>query len=370
MTDCGEVTVCFNKLRLLYGIKRVLSHQETGHNESYKRDKRVKSWCKFNQIEWREFPQLGVLRGLRSREDLRSPWENHWEAFVSSPEYPSDIFHDEYKRRIFVANLVRCGQSEGVVALDTLRERECINNTQDRPLRQRGGEDLALTTLSSFLHSRGQSYSSNISSPESSWRSCSRLSAYLAWGHVSLRVVVQALRQRKQELSLSSSSGISKGTSSGSSSAGGDSGVGGGGGSGGNGGDSSSSKIANWIRNLDNFANRLRWRSHFIQKFEMEVQMEHHSLCRAYDSLRPRDHAEGLRLASSSSNSGSSSSSSDRHLSGMNRAGRLAAFVAGKTGFVMVDACIRSLHATGWLNFRMRAMLASFAAYNLWLDWR
>ena len=25
---------------------------------------------------------------------------------------------------------------------------------------------------------------------------------------------------------------------------------------------------------------------------------------------------------------------------------------------------------TGWINFRMRAMLASFAAYNLWLDWR
>jgi len=36
----------------------------------------------------------------------------------------------------------------------------------------------------------------------------------------------------------------------------------------------------------------------------------------------------------------------------------------------MVDACMRSLRATGWLNFRMRAMLASFAAYHLWLHWR
>jgi deoxyribodipyrimidine photo-lyase len=36
----------------------------------------------------------------------------------------------------------------------------------------------------------------------------------------------------------------------------------------------------------------------------------------------------------------------------------------------MVDACMRSLCATGWLNFRMRAMLVSFAAYHLWLHWR
>ena len=31
---------------------------------------------------------------------------------------------------------------------------------------------------------------------------------------------------------------------------------------------------------------------------------------------------------------------------------------------------MRSLVATGWLNFRMRAMLVSFASYHLWLHWR
>jgi deoxyribodipyrimidine photo-lyase len=31
---------------------------------------------------------------------------------------------------------------------------------------------------------------------------------------------------------------------------------------------------------------------------------------------------------------------------------------------------MRSLNATGWLNFRMRAMLVSFAAYHLGLHWR
>lgn len=36
----------------------------------------------------------------------------------------------------------------------------------------------------------------------------------------------------------------------------------------------------------------------------------------------------------------------------------------------MIDACMRYLRDNGWINFRMRALLVSFAAYHLWLDWR
>ena len=36
----------------------------------------------------------------------------------------------------------------------------------------------------------------------------------------------------------------------------------------------------------------------------------------------------------------------------------------------MIDACMRALIQTGWLNFRMRAMLVSFSSYHLWLHWR
>ncbi|MFY8085998.1 MAG: FAD-binding domain-containing protein, partial [Rubrivivax sp.] len=49
---------------------------------------------------------------------------------------------------------------------------------------------------------------------------------------------------------------------------------------------------------------------------------------------------------------------------------RLQAWCSGMTGYPMFDACMRQLCATGWLNFRMRAMLVSFAAYHLWLHWR
>ncbi len=36
----------------------------------------------------------------------------------------------------------------------------------------------------------------------------------------------------------------------------------------------------------------------------------------------------------------------------------------------MVDACVAMLRETGWINFRMRAMLVSVASYPLWLHWR
>jgi len=36
----------------------------------------------------------------------------------------------------------------------------------------------------------------------------------------------------------------------------------------------------------------------------------------------------------------------------------------------MIDACMRALHRHGWINFRMRAMLISFASYQLWLHWK
>ena len=42
----------------------------------------------------------------------------------------------------------------------------------------------------------------------------------------------------------------------------------------------------------------------------------------------------------------------------------------GKTGFPFLDACMRFLNTKGWLNFRMRAMIVSFASYQLWLDWK
>lgn len=97
-----------------------------------------------------------------------------------------------------------------------------------------------------------------------------------------------------------------------------------------------------WAKSLGAFASRLRWRDHFTQKLEDEPLMEEKNLLTALDGLREPYF--------------------DRE--------KFEAWAEGRTGYPLVDACMRALQATGWLNFRMRAMLVSFAAYDLWLHWR
>lgn len=97
-----------------------------------------------------------------------------------------------------------------------------------------------------------------------------------------------------------------------------------------------------WAGSLASFSSRLAWRDHFVQKLEDDPRLEARAMHSALDGLRPRD----------------------------GDAARLHAWRAGETGLPFVDACMRSLAATGWLNFRMRAMVQAVASYHLWLDWR
>lgn len=49
---------------------------------------------------------------------------------------------------------------------------------------------------------------------------------------------------------------------------------------------------------------------------------------------------------------------------------KVEAWKQGRTGIPMVDACMRCVVETGYLNFRIRAMLVSFLTHHLWQDWR
>ncbi len=97
-----------------------------------------------------------------------------------------------------------------------------------------------------------------------------------------------------------------------------------------------------WAGSLSSFESRLAWRDHFAQKLEDEPQIELSALHRATEGLRPRG-GDSVRLA---------------------------AWESGETGVPFLDACLRSLQATGWLNFRARAMVMAVASYQFWLDWR
>jgi len=94
-------------------------------------------------------------------------------------------------------------------------------------------------------------------------------------------------------------------------------------------------------RNIDGFTSRLRWQAHFIQKFEMESRMEFESINRGYHSLQKKRNDIYFQ-----------------------------AWQSGNTGFPLVDACMRCLNTTGYLNFRMRALSLSFFTHNLWQPWQ
>ena len=96
------------------------------------------------------------------------------------------------------------------------------------------------------------------------------------------------------------------------------------------------------IKNIKAFTSRISWRCHFIQKLEDQPSIEFKSMHPNFDALT-------------------------RHQS-INA--HFRSWEKGLTGYPFIDACIRSLTQTGWINFRMRAMLVSFASYDLWLDWK
>ena len=93
---------------------------------------------------------------------------------------------------------------------------------------------------------------------------------------------------------------------------------------------------------INSFKKRLAWHCHFIQKLYDEPQIECENLHPSYNGLRE------------------DSFNFDYYKS----------WKRGETGFPFLDACMRFLNAKGWLNFRMRAMIVSFASYQLWLDWK
>ncbi len=92
---------------------------------------------------------------------------------------------------------------------------------------------------------------------------------------------------------------------------------------------------------LYSFKKRLYWHCHFIQKLHTEPELEFYSMHRMCDQLR-LEHDDQL----------------------------IDKWFNGETGFPFLDACMKYLHRYGWINFRMRAMIMSFASYNLWQPWQ
>lgn len=99
-----------------------------------------------------------------------------------------------------------------------------------------------------------------------------------------------------------------------------------------------------WRRTLIALSSRLHWHCHFMQKFETECAMEFRPVNRAYDAFPYRQ---------------------DEQVDA-----DLQAWQQGQTGYPLIDACMRAVNVTGYMNFRMRAMMVSFLCHHMNIDWR
>jgi deoxyribodipyrimidine photo-lyase len=277
----NEVIPVLENISEFYEVQTIFSHQEIGNNLSFDRDIAVAKLCKSKSIDWKESQLHGVIRKLKSR----ATWEQRWlEKMNQAPKLVEENnwnivhLHEEFYNKQKGANL-----SNEITS----------RNSNFQP----GGETFAWKYLNSFLKERYINYSIHISKPLLSRRSGSRLSPYLAYGNISMRMAYLYTQQHYDK--------------------------------------------AQNKRALSNFKSRLIWHCHFMQKFEDECRMEFENINRAYDLLLKQKNETYIQ-----------------------------AWQEGKTGVPLVDACMRCLVTTGFINFRMRAMVVSFFVFNLWQDWR
>ena len=277
----NEVLTVLAAIEKEYCIKTIFSHQETGNKLTYDRDKKVQAFTQQKNIQWNEYQHNAVVRGLKSRKN--------WDALWTQTMLLSPLLLDETNWNFVHLPSPLYASLKGKDLPDHI-------TTVNKDFQQ-GGETLAWRYLDSFLKERYLNYSKHISKPELSRKGCSRLSPYLAYGNISMKMLYQFCMQHY-------GNSFNK-------------------------------------RALSNFISRLHWHCHFMQKFEDECRMEFENINRGYDAIVK-----------------------------VKNEGYIRAWQNGKTGVPLIDAGMRCVVATGYLNFRMRALVVSFFTFNLWQDWR
>ena len=281
----GEAAEVLRTLHLKHEISAVHTFEETGNRWTYDRDIAVRAMCAENRLMLHEYPSNGVVRKLGSRDN--------WSA----------IRNARMMQKILPRPSAITPLPTVISDLLPSKDDPIFGSTPIGKV-QKGGRNTAVADLRSFLNHRSREYLYHISAPDLSEIHCSRLSAHLTWGTLSVREVAQSIAKRGSQLSPAEKKSFG--------------------------------------RNLTAFSSRLAWRCHFIQKIEDQPDIETHCMHPAFKGLRIDEHNEAY----------------------------FQAWANGQTGYPFVDACMRNLTAEGWITFRMRAMLVSFASYQLWLDWR
>ena len=274
----GNSLDIFEFLYTKFDIQTIFSHNESGTERSWLRDKSISKFCKQHTILWQESQQNGVVRGLKNR----THWAKLWNSYMSKP-----VINNSFSKAKKIE-----------FSFPFILPKKLQKQLEHYPKSfQPAGEGMAWRYLHSFLEERGFNYQKYISKPTESRISCSRVSPFLSWGNLSVRQVFQYVNMHPNAQKRK--------------------------------------------RVFSAMLTRLHWHCHFVQKFEMECSYETQCINAGYELLERNTNATYLK-----------------------------AWKLGTTGYPLIDASMRALEETGWINFRMRALLVSFLTLNLDQDWR
>ncbi len=81
----GDILEIFSQLQQSFTVRELLSHEETGADWTFQRDKRVGRWCRQNNITWKEYRQDGVIRRLKNRDG----WAESWQSWADTRLVPA-----------------------------------------------------------------------------------------------------------------------------------------------------------------------------------------------------------------------------------------------------------------------------------------
>ncbi|MBS3804420.1 MAG: deoxyribodipyrimidine photo-lyase [Oleiphilaceae bacterium] len=285
----GDAISVLERIHASKPITRICTHRETTQNSQFERDNQVRQWCLAHGVELVEFEQNGIARGRQ--QPLTFP-----EYFSQSVNLTlKDPTGTNLSERFEKPQMPSCSLQD-------------IPNAQgvDKPLRQTGGRREGVRALNHFFTLQNlNQYPFKLSSPNTGWDGCSRMSTYLAYGVVSDREVFRAVdrvvTEGHQRLN--------------------------------------SDQFQTLQDRARFYLDRLTWRRQYIQAFENDPSLETQCMLRQFNGVREAEFDQAL----------------------------FDAWKSGRTGYPYIDAAMRCLHETGWINMRLRATVVSFATMNLWL---
>lgn len=268
----------------------IFAHEETGNRLTFERDLNVMKRCKHNNIYIKECINSWIIRRLKNRND----WHK-----IRKERMNSDIFQVEKKKNLLESEYIYNIYKNSMKDFPIANKPEARNYDRDLPW-----EDSAQKRFNYFLKYLIWRYMYNMSRPHLAFEKSSRLSAYIAYGNISIKYIYQECKKRQNNLKLQLENCKN---------------------------DDEKKYINSTIRSLTAFESRLHRRDHFIQKLESQPSIEYQNQNSAFDEVRSKRDDNIIQL-----------------------------WQNWMTWIPLIDAVMRCLKSTWWINFRMRAMTVSF----------